>query len=166
MAPVADIKDQDYRALAEFRYQIRRFMRFSERAARAAGLEPQQHQLLLAVKGLPDGSRATIGEVAERLQIQHHSTVELVDRLVKHGLVQRKRAGEDRRQVLLEVTLKGEKILRELSVHHRDELRTAGPALVAALRRMMSAVGRKPGKRETGALATSGRRRSAGRKSA
>jgi len=140
MTPLGHINDGDYRALAEFRYQIRRFIRFSERAARAAGLEPQQHQLLLAVKGLPDGSRATIGEVAERLQIQHHSTVELVDRLEKNGYVLRKRAGDDRREVLLQLTTKGDKVLRELSVSHQDELRTAGPALVAALKKMMGNV--------------------------
>lgn len=151
------IQDNEYRALAEFRYQIRRFLRFSERAARNAGLEPQQHQMLLAVKGLPNGTRATVGELAERLQIQHHSTVELVDRLVKRGLVLRKRTGEDRREVLIQLTAKGEKILRELSVHHRDELKTAGPALVGSLKKMMSAaqragkqasVGRKAARKE------------------
>src|SRR5512142_640212 len=104
MSPAGEITDNDYRALAEFRYQIRRFLRFSERASRAAGMEPQQHQLLLALRGLPDGNQGTIGELAERLQIQHHSTVELVDRLVKRGYVLRKRAGEDRRQVQLQLT--------------------------------------------------------------
>ena len=131
-----DISDAEYRALAEFRYQIRRFLRFSERAAREAGLEPQQHQLMLAVRGLPEGTRATIGELADRLQIQHHSMVELADRLVKRGLVQRKRAGEDRREVLLQLTPKGSKLLRDLSVTHRDELLEAAPELVAALRRL------------------------------
>jgi DNA-binding MarR family transcriptional regulator len=140
MTPTGSINHHDYRALAEFRYQIRRFLRFSERAARAAGLEPQQHQLLLAVKGMPDGSRATIGDIAERLQIQHHSTVELADRMVKRGYVQRKRGGQDRRQVLLQLTSKGEKVLRELSLHHEDELRTTGPELVAALRKMMNSM--------------------------
>lgn len=161
MTPAGDVNDNDYRALAEFRYQIRRFLRFSEHAARVAGVEPQQHQLLLTVKGLPDGSRATVGEIAERLQIQHHSTVELVDRLVKRGLIQRKRAGEDRREVLLQLTPKGEKILRELSVHHQDELRTMGPALVASLRKMMATVGRAPKK---GASTGRARVRSAGSK--
>jgi DNA-binding MarR family transcriptional regulator len=144
MAPLSEVSNREYRALAEFRYQIRRFLRFSEEAARLAGVEPQQHQLLLAVKGLPDGARGTISEIAERLQIQHHSTVELVDRLVKRGYVQRRRDGADRRQVLLEVTAKGEKILRILAVHHEDELRTQGPALVASLKRMMAAVRRRP----------------------
>src|SRR5512146_1158058 len=106
MSPIADINETDYRALAEFRYQIRRFVRFSERAARAAGVEPQQHQLMLAVKGMPEDEQATISNLAERLQIQHHSTVELVDRLVNRSLVTRKRGAEDRRQVLVQLTAK------------------------------------------------------------
>src|SRR5512146_3314164 len=142
MSPIADINETDYRALAEFRYQIRRFVRFSERAAREAGLEPQQHQLLLAVKGLPDGDRATIGNVAERLQIQHHSAVELVHRLARRGMVVRKREGSDRREVQIQLTSRGEKILRDLSVHHRDELKTTGPELVGALKKMMNIVRR------------------------
>ena len=140
MKSSANIGDDEYQALAEFRYQIRLFLRRSEAAARDAGLEPQQHQLLLAVRGLPDGSSATIGNIAERLQIQHHSTVELVDRLVKRGWVQRRRDGADRRQVMLQLTPKGEKILRELSVHHEEELRNLGPQLVSSLRRMMAAI--------------------------
>jgi DNA-binding MarR family transcriptional regulator len=144
------INQNEYQALAEFRYQIRRFLRFSEAAARAAGLEPQQHQLLLAVRGLPDEVRATIGEIAERLQIQHHSTVELVDRMVKRGYVQRRRDGVDRRQVLLHLTSRGDKLLRELSVHHEDELRTLGPELVSSLRRMMATAGRRSGRKAAG----------------
>ena len=127
----------DYVSLAELRYQIRCFLSFSEQAARAAGLEPRQHQLMLGLKGLPKGARPTIGEVAERLQIQHHSAVELVNRLAAAGYVRRQRAGNDRREVLLELTAKGEKVLRDLSLHHRAELRSAGPALVDALRRAM-----------------------------
>jgi DNA-binding MarR family transcriptional regulator len=127
----------DYQALAELRYQIRRFLYFSEQAARDAALEPRQHQLMLALKGLPRGVRPRIGELAERLQIQHHSTVELVNRLAAGGYVRRQRAGDDRREVLLSLTLKGEKVLRELSLHHKAELRMQGPALVNALRRAM-----------------------------
>jgi len=125
----------DYQSLAEVRYQIRRFLHFSEQAARKAGLEPRQHQLLLALKGLPKGTRPRIGELAERLQIQHHSTVELANRLAARGYIRRQRAGEDRREVLLALTAKGVRILRELSLHHRAELRTQGPALLAALLR-------------------------------
>jgi DNA-binding MarR family transcriptional regulator len=127
----------DYESLAELRYQIRRFLHFSERASREAGLEPQQHQLMLTLKGLPEGTRPRIGELAERLQIQHHSAVELVNRLATGGYVRRRRAGADRREVLLSLTPKGEKILRELSLHHKAELRMHGPALVAALKHAM-----------------------------
>jgi DNA-binding MarR family transcriptional regulator len=127
----------DYQALAELRYEIRRFLHFSEQAAREAGLEPRQHQLMLAVKGLPAGARPRIGELAKRLQIQHHSAVELVNRLAAGGYVKRHRAGEDRREVLLSLTAKGQKILRDLSLHHQAELSIRGPALVSALKRAM-----------------------------
>ena len=127
----------DYQSLAELRYQIRCFLFFSEQAARAAGLEPRQHQLMLGLKGLPRDARPTIGEVAERLQIQHHSAVELVNRLAAGGYVRRGRAGVDRREVLLSLSAKGERVLRQLSLHHRAELRAAGPELVKALRRAM-----------------------------
>lgn len=133
----------DYQALAELRHQIRRFLHFSEQAARAAGLEPRQHQLLLALKGLPKGVRPRIGELAERLQIQHHSTVELVNRLAAGGYVRRRRGGEDRREVLLSLTPKGEKVLQELTLHHKTELRTQGPLLLTAMRNVIQ--GRKSG---------------------
>ena len=100
-------------------------------------LEPQQHQLMLALKGLPAGCTQPLETLAERMQIQHHSTVELVNRLSAGGLVRRSRTGEDRRQVLLGLTPKGESVLRELSMGHKAELRTHGPALVAALERAM-----------------------------
>lgn len=134
----------DYQALAELRHQIRRFLHFSEEAARAAGLEPRQHQLLLALKGLPKGVRPRVAELAERLQIQHHSTVELANRLAVGGYVRRRRAPDDRREVLLTLTPKGEKVLRELSLHHRDELRTLGPALLKALRSATQHAGEAP----------------------
>lgn len=134
MASSADLDVNDYQALAEFRYQIRKFLRFSEGAARAAGIEPQHHQLMLALKGLPDGIRATVGELAERLQIRHHSSVELIDRLTEQGLVQRRRSEQDRRQVLVTLTTRGERILRELSIHHREELQATAPRLIGALR--------------------------------
>jgi DNA-binding MarR family transcriptional regulator len=125
----------DYQSLAELRYQIRRFLHFSEQAARMAGLKPHQHQLVLALKGLPGNIRPRIGQLAERLQIRHHSTVELVNRLSAGGYVQRNRSGEDRREVWLSLTPKGEKVLRKLSLQHRAELRLHGPALIAALKR-------------------------------
>jgi len=135
----------DYQSLAELRYQIRRFLSFSEQVARQSGLEPRQHQLMLAIKGLPQGVRPRIGELAERLQIQHHSTVELANRLSAAGYIRRQRSGKDRREVLLALTLKGEKVLRNLSLHHRAELRMQGPALIAALRRVIQVSGRGDG---------------------
>lgn len=132
----SEVKLSDYQALAEFRYQIRRFVRFSEEAAREAGIEPQHHQLMLAVKGKPDGEEPRIAYLAERLQIQHHSAVELVDRLVKKGLITRTRGDEDRREVHVQLTARGERILGELTVHTRAELRSSAPTLVAALRNL------------------------------
>jgi DNA-binding MarR family transcriptional regulator len=123
----------DYRALADFRYEIRRFLNFSEQAARAAGIQPHQHQALLAIKGLPSGRRATVGLIAERLQIQHHSAVELSHRLEAHGWIRRIRSSRDRREVLLRLTPRAEKLLAKLSLSHLSELRTAEPRLVRAL---------------------------------
>jgi DNA-binding MarR family transcriptional regulator len=133
MTSGGSVPETDYEALAEFRYQIRRFLHFSERIAREAGLEPQQHQLLLAIKGLPEGVEPTVGEIAERLQLQQHSAAELIDRTEARGLVRRSRSDADRRQVFVELTPAGERLLRRLSLHHREELRSAGPALAAAL---------------------------------
>ena len=130
---IADLSPAEYRALAEFRYQIRRFLQFSAEAAREHGLEPQQHQLLLALRGLPEDARPTIGEIAERLQIQHHSAVELVDRLVERGAVRREPAGADRREVMLRLTRHGSALLRRLSLAHHNELEKTGPLLVKAL---------------------------------
>jgi DNA-binding MarR family transcriptional regulator len=138
MNPRDEIPITEYRALAEFRYQLRRFLRFSERAARAAGLEPQQHQLLLAIKGLPEGKQATISALAERLQLAHHSTVELIDRLVERGFIQRCRGEGDQRWVFVTLTSQGEEVLRNLARAHRVELRSAGPTLVQALMLLLS----------------------------
>ena len=131
----------DYRALAEFRYQVRRFLHFSEHAARNSGLEPRQHQLMLALKGLPKGVRPTIGELAKRMQIQHHSAVELVNRLGSGGYVRRRRGDFDRREVFLSLTAKGDRVLSELSLHHRSELRTQGPVLLSALKKVIQSAG-------------------------
>ena len=120
----------DFHAMAELRYQIRRFLRFSEKAAHAAGIEPQQQQLLLAIKGLPKGVKPTIGALAERMQLQHHSIVGLIDRLVERGLLVRLRATTDKRQVLIKLSRDGEEVLRKLSLHHLDELRSVGPGFV------------------------------------
>jgi DNA-binding MarR family transcriptional regulator len=127
----------DYQALAEFRYQIRRFLHFSEQVVKQAGLERGQYQLMLAIKGMPPGVWPRIRELATRMQIRHHSAVELINRLEAGSFVHRTRAADDRREVLLALTPKGEKVLAELAIHHHDELRSAGPELVAALRRIM-----------------------------
>jgi len=128
----------NFEALADFRYAIRRYLNFSERNARAAGLEPQQYQALLAIKGVPVSQKATVGVLAERLQIQHHSAVELMDRLEKRGLVRRARSQVDRRQVLVQLTPSGERKLKRVSLPHRDELRTAGRKLLRALEQFIS----------------------------
>jgi DNA-binding MarR family transcriptional regulator len=128
-----DLSLDDYQALAEFRYQLRRFIRFSEQEARAAAIEPQQHQMLLAIKGLPPQSTASVGELAERLQLQHHSTVELINRMVERGLLERRRDTTDQRRVLVELTEHGDDLLRKLSLLHRMELRSMAPALVESL---------------------------------
>lgn len=137
MKTVAD-KHVNYRALAEFRYEVRRFQNLSEQAARAAGIEPQQYQALLAIKGLPASSSATVGLLAERLQIQHHSAVELADRLEAHGLLKRTRNRKDRRQVLLRLTTRGEEILRQIALPHRADLRSSGLTLLRALQTVMA----------------------------
>ncbi len=129
----------DYQALAEFRFQIRQFLHFSEQAVKQAGLERGQYQLMLAIKGIPEGIRPRIRELAGRLQIQHHSAVELINRLEVRGLVRRKRALNDRREVLAELTPKGERILAELALHHHEQLQSRGPTLVTTLRRLMRA---------------------------
>ena len=122
-----------FQQLAEFRYQIRQFLHFSEEAARANGIEPQQHQLMLAIKGLAEGQRPTITTLSSRLCLRHHSTVELVNRLVERGAARRRHGEEDRREVLVELTPYGEELLEKLSVLHWEELRTAGPALSDSL---------------------------------
>jgi DNA-binding MarR family transcriptional regulator len=127
----------NFKAMAELRYQIRRFLRFSENAARQAGIEPQQHQLLLAVRGLPDALKPTIGVLAERMQLQHHSTVELIDRLVERGFLFRLRSTDDKRQVLVKLTHDGEEFLKRLSLHHLQELQSAGPTFVKVLQSLI-----------------------------
>lgn len=128
-----DVSLAGYRQLAEFRYRIRQFLHFSEQAARLNGIEPQQHQVLLAIKGLPEGTRPTVTALSSRLCLRHHSTVELINRLVERGALMRRHHEEDRREVLVELTAHGEHLLRTLSVLHWQELQNAGPALSEAL---------------------------------
>jgi len=127
----------DYRALAEFRYQIRKFLAFSERAVQTAGLERGQYQLMLTIKGMPEGMRPRIRDLANRLRVQHNSAVELINRMEAGGYVRRERAENDRREVLLALTGKGEKVLAELAFHHHEQLQQSAPRLVLALRSVM-----------------------------
>jgi DNA-binding MarR family transcriptional regulator len=132
------ITQSDYRLLATFRYEVRKFIAFSEQAARSAGIEPQQHQLLLALRGLPDGLRPTIGTVAERLCVQHNTAVALVDKLEERGFLQRERGSEDKREVLLKLTQEGDALLRKLSTAHREQLAVVGPSMVSALQAVLN----------------------------
>src|SRR5262249_48265536 len=102
-----------------------------------AGLEPRQHQLLLAVKGMPAGRPATVGAIAEQLVLRHHSTVELLDRLERRGLVRRVTMEEDRRQIRVEILPAGEDLLNDLTVAHKQELRRLAPILVTALQKVV-----------------------------
>lgn len=128
------MREADYAALAKFRYQLRTFLAFSEAAAQSAGLTPQQHQALLAIKGLADPDGASVGDIARFLLIRHHTAVGLVDRMVKLELIGRKADPEDARRVLVKLTAKGEQKLRSLSRIHVDELSAAAPALGKILR--------------------------------
>jgi DNA-binding MarR family transcriptional regulator len=127
-----EIGKAEYEALFAFRYALRRFLRFSEQGARTAGLTPQQHQLMLAVKGQPGRSWASISDLAEALQIRHHAAVGMVDRCERAQLVQRAPHPEDRRQVRVMLTEKGEAILSRLSARNLRELRTLQDALSLA----------------------------------
>jgi DNA-binding MarR family transcriptional regulator len=145
------LRPVDYQALADLRYQIRRFLRVREVAARAAGVEPQQYLLLLQVKGLEGRAPATMSLLAERLQIRHHAVVQLVDRLAKTGMVERRREGRDRREVVVRLRPRGETALTRLADYSLAELTTEGPSLVASLNRLVmeSTRGRVPSRNGT-----------------
>lgn len=130
------ISKLEYETLANLRYSLRQFLRFSEDAAHAAGITPQQHQALLAIKGFPERDRVTVGELAERLQIRHHSAVGLVDRLVANGFLKREPGKNDRRQVQLTLTARSEKMLAKLSAAHREQIRRVGPKMESLLKRL------------------------------
>jgi DNA-binding MarR family transcriptional regulator len=130
------LSQAEYETLATFRYELRRFLRFSEEAARASGIEPQQHQALLAIRGFPERARLTISELAERLQIRHHSAVGLVGRLVGQGLLERIQNHSDRRLVFVRLTPDGEALLDQLAAAHRAELRRLGPQLATLIQQL------------------------------
>ena len=127
------ITENEYQALAELRYRIRRFLQEGDSTAKQAGLEPQQYLLLLAIRGLPAGQEASIRTLAARLSLRHHSTVELIDRMEARGYVKRMRGREDRRQVLISLQPRGEKLLEKVVEQRITELRANGRALVHAI---------------------------------
>ena len=135
----------EYELLAEFRYRLRRFLRFSEEAARRSGLTPHQHQALLAIEGFPGRSHANVKELAERLQIKQNTAAELVHRLFQQGLVKREAIPADRRAVNVSVTRTGRALLRKLTIAHREELRRIEPALSDLLGRFMAFDGNDQG---------------------
>jgi len=135
----ARITDGEYHALSQLRYLIRKFLQEGDTTAREAGLEPQQYLLLLTIRGLEAGHEPSIRNLADRLALRHHSTVELVDRLEEHGLVKRARGREDRRQVLVSLQPRGEKLLEKVVAKRIVELRSHGHALVAAISKLLEA---------------------------
>ena len=136
MAKPRPLVKAQYETLAEFRYALRQFIRFSEEAAKAAGITAQHHQALLAIKGFPGRDSVTVSELAERLQLRHHSAVGLIDRLVAEKLVARAPSAEDRRQVFIQLTGRGENVLAKLSSAHSAQLRRIGPGLSRLLKQL------------------------------
>lgn len=134
----AELSHADYQALSNLRFTLRRFMDFSASAAQEAGLPAQQHQALLAIKGHPDRERMTVGMLAERLLIAPHSATELVGRLFKAGLVERRQDEADRRKQTLELTAKADLILQQLSQVHLREVRELAPQLIELLTRLQT----------------------------
>ena len=130
------IDRSDIQLLAKFRREMRRFMQFSEQAAAAAGLQPQQHQLLLQIAGAPDDTLVTISYIAEVMGLKHHTAVELSKRCELAGLVRRTQDQVDRRYVVLELTTQGDHALRQLSEVHAEQLREQAPGLIQALTRI------------------------------
>ena len=131
----------DYRALAALRYRIRLFLSEGDAAAHRAGLEPQQYLLLLAVRGLPEGAKATIQVLAQRLMLKHNSTVELIDRLEMHGYLRRSQSRQDRRCILVKLLPRGKQLVERVARERLTELRGGGEALSDALDTLL---GRKP----------------------
>jgi DNA-binding MarR family transcriptional regulator len=132
-----EISTDEYRALSELRYRIRRFLQEGDVVSRAIGLEPQQYLLLLAIRGLPEGQEATVRTLAERLALKHHSAVELIDRLEAHGYVRRARGRDDRRRVLVSLLPRGERLLEQVVRHRINELRANGHELVRTIGQLL-----------------------------
>jgi DNA-binding MarR family transcriptional regulator len=139
------ITQDDYEHLADFRFALRSFLHFSESAAREAGLTPQQHQALLAIKASERRGVMNITMLAERLLLRHHSVVELVNRLEQGGYVVRQGDPDDSRKIALKLTAQAQRVLRQLSAAHLDELGSLGPVLHPILRRL-GRDGKDPGR--------------------
>ncbi|HWZ43492.1 MAG TPA: MarR family transcriptional regulator [Candidatus Saccharimonadales bacterium] len=135
----------EYVALAEFRYQLRRFLRHMEERARAEGFHPQQYQVLLAIRGLPEGQSPTIGAIAERMQLHHNSIVELIDRCEKRNFLRRTRSRDDQRLVTLAITAEGEQVLRQQASAARQEMQTIGPILAESISKLLQNKGPRSG---------------------
>ena len=134
-----EVTEADYKLLAAFRHTLRAFLHFSEEAALAAGVSPQQHQAMLVIRGFPDTDHLTVGELAAQLKIKHHSAVGLVNRMAAEGLVDRSDAPDDRRQVLVRLTMRGRRTLEQLAPVHKAELARIAPVLREILGRLESA---------------------------
>ncbi|HXB22324.1 MAG TPA: MarR family winged helix-turn-helix transcriptional regulator [Candidatus Solibacter sp.] len=154
------LNDAEYAALAEFRYQIRKYLRHMEEIAREVGHSPQQYQVLLAVKGLPKDKSPTISTLAERMQLNHNSMVELVDRCEERGLLRRTRSASDRRQVTLAITPEGEALMGQQAAGARQELRTVGPILAESIQRLIEGTRNVKDSGETGRQSTRGKKKS------
>ncbi|MFH1499810.1 MAG: MarR family transcriptional regulator [Verrucomicrobiota bacterium] len=133
--PLPSLAKEDFELLADFRYKLRKFLGFSETAAVSQGVTPQQYQALLAIEGFPGRNWVTVGELAEQMQVAHHSAVGLVNRMQALRLVRRTPSKEDRRRVQVSLTAKGLAILEKLYRVHREELQSVGPQLIGLLRR-------------------------------
>jgi DNA-binding MarR family transcriptional regulator len=138
-APALSEDDTRLQMLAEFRYELRKFLSFSELRATQAGLQPQQHQLLLQIAGAPSSATVTVSYVAERLGLKHHTAVELSKRCEESGLLLRAQDAFDRRCVILELTAAGRKVLDSLSDDHARELHELAPRMIQALTRIRNA---------------------------
>ncbi|HEV2393765.1 MAG TPA: MarR family transcriptional regulator [Verrucomicrobiae bacterium] len=136
MPKTKPLSKPQYQTLAALRYALRQFLHFSEEAAHHAGITPQQHQALLAIKGFHGRDSVTVGELAERLQLRHHSAVGLVDRLVAEKWVARVPSADDRRQVFVQLTRRGENVLERLSAAHTRQLKRLGPELILRLKQL------------------------------
>ena len=133
---MSELRPEDYEVLAELRYLGRKFLRFSKDLLQAkAGLNPEQYEALLAIKAFP-GQTLTISQLSERLQVKHHSAVNIVDRLVERKLIRRQLGKQDRRERHLELTTKGEKMIEELAAFHYQELSQRSAEMIQALQKV------------------------------